>query len=138
MVARLTHKLLMSPQHLWPRRRTGKREVKGTGELPAQVGLWKRKYLDLYSVFAKPPVVLGIILNPAQTSSRSHFLPRYLIRQIRENVCAGERSSSETGLACPHPGGSSCHFSVWAPFFPLRRGRMLFSHVAELGYDLNC
>uniref|UniRef100_A0ABI7VWW8 Anamorsin N-terminal domain-containing protein n=1 Tax=Felis catus TaxID=9685 RepID=A0ABI7VWW8_FELCA len=27
--------------HLWPRRRTGKREVKGTGELPAQVGLWK-------------------------------------------------------------------------------------------------
>uniref|UniRef100_A0A8I3MJU9 Cytokine induced apoptosis inhibitor 1 n=2 Tax=Canis lupus TaxID=9612 RepID=A0A8I3MJU9_CANLF len=27
--------------HLWPRGRTGKREVKGTGELSAQVGLWK-------------------------------------------------------------------------------------------------
>uniref|UniRef100_A0A7N5JIW7 Cytokine induced apoptosis inhibitor 1 n=1 Tax=Ailuropoda melanoleuca TaxID=9646 RepID=A0A7N5JIW7_AILME len=27
--------------HLWPRRRTGKREVKGSGELPAQVSLWK-------------------------------------------------------------------------------------------------
>uniref|UniRef100_A0A8C2Y2H9 Cytokine induced apoptosis inhibitor 1 n=1 Tax=Capra hircus TaxID=9925 RepID=A0A8C2Y2H9_CAPHI len=27
--------------HLWPRRRTGKREVKGPDKLPAQVGLWK-------------------------------------------------------------------------------------------------
>uniref|UniRef100_A0A8C7BFG9 Cytokine induced apoptosis inhibitor 1 n=1 Tax=Neovison vison TaxID=452646 RepID=A0A8C7BFG9_NEOVI len=27
--------------HLWPCGRTGEREVKGTGELPAQVGLWK-------------------------------------------------------------------------------------------------
>uniref|UniRef100_A0A8C3WT68 Cytokine induced apoptosis inhibitor 1 n=1 Tax=Catagonus wagneri TaxID=51154 RepID=A0A8C3WT68_9CETA len=27
--------------HLWPRGRTGKREVEGPDELPAQVGLWK-------------------------------------------------------------------------------------------------
>uniref|UniRef100_A0A8C9EAT0 Cytokine induced apoptosis inhibitor 1 n=1 Tax=Phocoena sinus TaxID=42100 RepID=A0A8C9EAT0_PHOSS len=27
--------------HLWPRRRTGKREVEGPDKLPAQVGLWK-------------------------------------------------------------------------------------------------
>uniref|UniRef100_A0AC11AVR5 Cytokine induced apoptosis inhibitor 1 n=1 Tax=Ovis aries TaxID=9940 RepID=A0AC11AVR5_SHEEP len=27
--------------HLWPRRRTGKREVKGPDKLPAQVSLWK-------------------------------------------------------------------------------------------------
>uniref|UniRef100_A0A452R3E6 Uncharacterized protein n=1 Tax=Ursus americanus TaxID=9643 RepID=A0A452R3E6_URSAM len=41
VMAHLTHKLLIFPQHLWPRRRTGKREVKGSGELPAQVSLWK-------------------------------------------------------------------------------------------------
>lgn len=41
------------PQHLWPRRRTRKREVKGPDELPAQVGLWKCEYLDGYSVFTK-------------------------------------------------------------------------------------
>ena len=41
------------PQHLWPRRRTGKREIEGPDKLPAQVSLWKCEYLDGYSVFTK-------------------------------------------------------------------------------------
>ena len=53
VVADPTHQLLTFPQHLWPRRRTGKREVEGPDKLPAQVGLWKCEYLVDYSVFTK-------------------------------------------------------------------------------------
>lgn len=53
VVAGPAHQLLTFPQHLWPRRRTGKREAEGPDKLPAQVGLWKREYLVDYSVFTK-------------------------------------------------------------------------------------
>lgn len=121
-VASLTHQLLI-PQHMWPCRRTGKREFQGTEELPTQVGLWERKYHCL--AFPKSLAVLGVILNSTQASSRCKERPAQYFsnRGIRENMCVGlhrqhccllregQHAHAQTGAPVPYlcpfllPGG---------------------------------